>query len=128
MIRKILTIFKRDLKASIRDFITLYIIVVPIIFAIIINVFSPGINDTTVEIALLEGENQAQEEYFKQFAKVETLHTIEEIEEVPDSLLNEREKYWIKFYNSYYSGYNSTLGGDGYISTDDYMKASFIRS
>lgn len=44
---------------------------------------------------------------------------IEEIEEVPDSLLNEREKYWIKFYNSYYSGYNSTLGGDGYISTDD---------
>ena len=44
---------------------------------------------------------------------------IKEIEEVPDNLLNEREKYWIKFYNSYYSGYNSTLGGDGYISTDD---------
>ena len=80
MIRKILLIFKRDLKASIRDFITLYIIVVPIIFAILINVFSPGINDTTVEVVLLYGENQKQEEYFKQFAKVETLPSIEDIE------------------------------------------------
>jgi uncharacterized integral membrane protein len=57
MIKKIIIIFQRDLKTSIRNFITLYIIVVPVIFAVIINVFSPGINDTTVEIVLLEGEN-----------------------------------------------------------------------
>lgn len=81
MIRKILLIFKRDLKVSIRNFITLYIIVIPIVFAIIINIFSPGINDTTVEIVLLEGENQEQEEYFKQFAKVEILDTMEDIED-----------------------------------------------
>lgn len=81
MIRKIFLIFKRDLKASIRDFMTLYIIVVPILFAVMINVFSPGINDTTVEIVLLKGENLKQEQYFKQFAKVETLDTIEDIEE-----------------------------------------------
>ena len=31
-----------------------------------------------------------------------------------DSLLNEREKYWINFYNSFApNGYNLTLGGDG---------------
>ncbi len=81
MFRKVLLIFKRDLKVSIRNFITLYIIVVPIIFAVIINVFSPGINDTTVEIALLKGENQKQEEFFKQFANVELLDTVEDIEE-----------------------------------------------
>ncbi len=81
MIRKILLIFQRDLKTSVRNFITLYIIVVPVIFAVMINVFSPGINDTTVEIVLLEGENQRQEEYFRQFAKVEVLKTIEDIEE-----------------------------------------------
>lgn len=81
MIRKILLIFKRDLKVSIRNFITLYIIVVPIIFAVIINIFSPGINDTTVEIALLKGENPSQEEFFKQFANVEMLDTVEAIEE-----------------------------------------------
>ena len=27
--------------------------------------------------------------------------------------LEEREKYWISFYNSYHNGYNATLGGDG---------------
>lgn len=43
---------------------------------------------------------------------VEKFH-IEEIEEVQDDLLNERECYWIQYYNSYYDGYNSTLGGEG---------------
>jgi hypothetical protein len=81
MIKKILLIFIRDLKVSVRNFLTLYIIVVPIIFAVMINVFSPGINDTTVEIALLNGENQGQEAFFKKFAKVELLDTVEAIED-----------------------------------------------
>ncbi len=81
MIRKILLIFQRDLKTSVRNFITLYILVVPVIFAIVINVFSPGINDTTVEIVMLEGENIQQAEYFKQFAKVELLETLDDVEE-----------------------------------------------
>ena len=40
---------------------------------------------------------------------------IEEIEECADELLNEREIYWIKFYNStnHEIGYNLTKGGDG---------------
>ena len=37
--------------------------------------------------------------------------TFEEIEEVENDLLDEREKYWISFYDSYYNGYNSTIGG-----------------
>lgn len=43
---------------------------------------------------------------------------IEEIEQIPNDLLNEREKYWIKYYNSYYEGYNATLGGDTTILYD----------
>ena len=35
------------------------------------------------------------------------------IEEVPLNQLEEREKYWIKFFDSYKNGYNATLGGDG---------------
>lgn len=81
MNKRIFYIFQRDLKTSVRNFITLYILVVPIIFAIMINVFSPGINDTTVEIVLLENENQQQSEYFKQFASVEFLKSIEAVEE-----------------------------------------------
>lgn len=81
MIWKILMIFKRDMKVSVRNFITLYIIVVPVIFAVVINIFSPGINDTTVEIVLLEGENRDQVEFFRKFAKVELLDTVENIED-----------------------------------------------
>ena len=33
------------------------------------------------------------------------------IEEIDDVLLNEREKYWIQYYNSYENGYNETRGG-----------------
>ena len=36
---------------------------------------------------------------------------IEKIEEVNNELLNEREIYWIDYYDSYYNGYNATLGG-----------------
>lgn len=80
MIKKIILIFQRDLKTSVRNFITLYILVVPIIFAIIINIFSPGINDTTVEIVLLQGQNSEQSQYFQQFAQVELLESIDAIE------------------------------------------------
>ena len=37
------------------------------------------------------------------------------IEECLQEELNQREKYWIKYYNSYNKGYNMTLGGDGII-------------
>lgn len=37
--------------------------------------------------------------------------TIELIEEVETDKLNEREVYWISFYDSYNKGYNNTLGG-----------------
>lgn len=33
------------------------------------------------------------------------------VEECPINILNEREKYWISFYDSYNTGYNLTLGG-----------------
>lgn len=80
MTKRILLIFQRDIKTSVRNFLTLYILIVPVLFAIIINVFSPGINDTSVEVVLLKGENTKQSEFFQQFAKVEFMDTIEQIE------------------------------------------------
>lgn len=41
--------------------------------------------------------------------------TIEEVEECDYKILSDREIYWIKFYDSYNSGYNATLGGDGKV-------------
>lgn len=39
--------------------------------------------------------------------------SVEEIEEVSNELLDEREQYWIEYYHSYHFGYNGTKGGDG---------------
>lgn len=36
------------------------------------------------------------------------------IEECTPEILNQREIYWIKFYNSYFHGYNATLGGQAF--------------
>lgn len=44
---------------------------------------------------------------------------IEIIEEATNDKLTEREKYWIKQFNSYNDGYNSTLGGEGAIRYED---------
>ena len=44
---------------------------------------------------------------------IEHFH-IKEVEYVPPEInLEEREIYWIAQYNTYYNGYNATLGGDG---------------
>ena len=39
--------------------------------------------------------------------------SIETIEEVEEALVNDREIYWISFYEAYQKGYNATVGGDG---------------
>lgn len=41
---------------------------------------------------------------------------IEAIEETDK--LQEREQYWIAYFDSYNKGYNATLGGDGWVRTD----------
>lgn len=38
---------------------------------------------------------------------------VETIENIRAEELQERERYWIAYYDSYNCGYNSTLGGDG---------------
>ena len=49
--------------------------------------------------------------------------TIIKIEQIDNNLLNEREIYWIKYYNSYKNGYNMTEGGDGRIQ----LNRNFIK-
>lgn len=54
----------------------------------------------------------------KKYGK-ENFH-IELIEECSSDKLNEREKYWISYYNSFNEGYNATVGGDGKQTHLDY--------
>lgn len=45
---------------------------------------------------------------------------IETLEECDESILDDREKYWIDYYDSFKNGYNNTYGGRGnnFIMTD----------
>lgn len=79
MNRKIIAIFLRDMKVSLRDFIALYIIAFPILFAIVINLFVPGVNDSTVTIAMLEGDDPEHIGYFKDYAVVELFDTADDV-------------------------------------------------
>ena len=42
-----------------------------------------------------------------------TIEIVEEISNILDTDINEREKYWIEYYGSFKNGYNATYGGDG---------------
>ena len=50
-----------------------------------------------------------------------TFDILEELQEY-DKESNEKEKYWIKFYNSYEKGYNGTEGGDGGVTVESPRK------
>ncbi len=81
MFKKILRVFGRDLKTSMRDSMALLIAIMPIVLAIGIMLFTPGLNDTTVNLAMLESDDSAHIEYMEQFAKVELFESVQEIEE-----------------------------------------------
>ena len=72
----------------------------------------------TLEKRFSQHKNNYIKPYFQQIVLYKAFKkygienfTFEEVEEVSNELLDEREKYWIKFYNSYYDGYNSTIRG-----------------
>ena len=70
MLKKMLLIFGRDLKISIRDFMSLFMLIIPLVTAICVNIFAPGIEDTTVNIALIKDENPAMAEYLADYANI----------------------------------------------------------
>lgn len=45
--------------------------------------------------------------------------SIEEIEQCNNDVIDEREIYWIDYFNSYRKGYNCTAGGEGGIKTHE---------
>lgn len=57
-----------------------------------------------------------QQPLYKAFAKygLDKFY-VEKVEEVECDKLNEREIYWIAYYDSFKNGYNATLGGNGNI-------------
>ena len=80
MIGKILAIFRMDLLYSRRDAMVTYIIVAPLLLAVGITLFAPGLNDTTVKLAMLESDDIEHIEYMERFARVELFGSMDELE------------------------------------------------
>ncbi|MFC1861598.1 ABC transporter permease, partial [Chloroflexota bacterium] len=80
MIKKIFLILKKDLLSSRRDAMALYIMVIPLLLAVGITLFAPGLNDTTVKLAMLNSDDTEHIEYMEQFAKVELFNSVDELE------------------------------------------------
>ena len=72
----------------------------------------------TVNKRFTQHINNSNKPYFSQIVLYKAFNKYgienficETIEEVPNELLDEREQYWIEYYDTYFNGYNSTLGG-----------------
>ncbi len=73
-------IFFREIKSVFRDAMGMYIVVMPILMAIGITFFTPGLNDTTINLAMLESDDPVHTEYMQDYAKIELFNDIEDIE------------------------------------------------
>lgn len=73
--KNILKIFFRDLKTAGRDSMAMLIIVMPLILAAGILLFVPGLNDTSVNLAMLEDDDPAHIAYMETVANVELFKT-----------------------------------------------------
>ncbi len=78
--KKIFSIFINDFKINVKDPLLLWIVFAPLVFAIIILLISPGVNDTSLYVATLDSE-QKMLDYFDKIAKTESYDSIEKIEE-----------------------------------------------
>ncbi len=81
MLKRIWFIFIRDIRINLREFMTIYMLVIPLILAVGINFLTPSINDTSVNLALVEGENREQVRYFDDFAHIELMAGKQEVEQ-----------------------------------------------
>ena len=80
MLKRLLALLGRDLLSARRDALMLYIMIIPIIIAVVINFSAPGLNDTTVKFALLEADTPQHIAFMERYAKVEMFPSMDELE------------------------------------------------
>lgn len=77
---KIIRIFRKDTKIATRDAMLIYIMVIPIILAIGILLFAPGLNDSAVKMAMLESDEPEHIAYMENYVQVELFDSMKELE------------------------------------------------
>ncbi|HML45464.1 MAG TPA: ABC transporter permease [Clostridia bacterium] len=77
---KTLKIFLRDLKINLREFVSLWIILIPIALAVLVQAATPGITDSFLNVALLRNAPSEKAAFYERFASVEMFDTAAQIE------------------------------------------------
>ena len=77
--KKILSIFQRDFKIARKDPLALWIFIAPLLCAVIVNIISPGVNDTTVNLAIDKNVGTEYIESVEDFANITIFDTVEEV-------------------------------------------------
>lgn len=79
MMRKMFSVFLRDLRIASKDPMSIWIFTASLLFAVIINLVSPGINDTTVNLAVDKTAGQDYISKVGEFADIEVFETREQV-------------------------------------------------
>lgn len=77
--KRILAIVGRDITSGKRDFIYAYIMIMPFIMALILKAIIPGVDTTTINVAVLDTLEPQLLEYIDEFAKVKEFETVQDI-------------------------------------------------
>lgn len=77
--KRIISIFIRDLNSSFREFMLTYMLVAPILLAIAFKFFIPSVSSASLQFALDSSIREDVIKIFNQYGKVETYDSIEEI-------------------------------------------------
>jgi ABC-2 type transport system permease protein len=80
MLKRIIAVMLRDLKSGLRDFIFIYILIAPFILAAVLNLIVPGMDATTVNLAIDNSISDEMVQYLEGYANIEKVSNIEDIE------------------------------------------------
>jgi ABC-2 type transport system permease protein len=79
MFRRIFAITLRDLKSGLRDYMILYVLVAPLLLAVILKAFVPSAGANLIRVAVLEDADSAWVEMLGQYGTVEQFRTRDEL-------------------------------------------------
>ena len=86
MLKKILAIMGRDTKSGMRDYMILYILVVPFLIAVILNMLTSSVSQSVLRFAVDDTVTEEDIAYLTQYAKVEEFQSEEALLERVEAL------------------------------------------
>lgn len=116
MIKKIFRIFSKETKVALRDGMMIIILVMPVLLAFGIKLFTPSITDASIKIALLETDTIEHIDYLEQYVQVELFKDLEALEK----RINKNDD--IIGYLKTQNGYQIVIEGNEIEGLIDYAK------